>query len=316
MLQQTQVNTVIPYYLRFMERFPTVTDLARATTDQVLHLWTGLGYYARARNLHDAAKTVVAERQGRFPGSVEGLMELPGIGKSTAGAIVALAMNTRAAILDGNVKRVLTRFHGIEGWPGQAKTNRQLWDLAESKLPEQDIASYTQAMMDLGATVCTRSNPTCEECPLNDDCEARRHDLTASIPGKKPRKTLPVKSIAMFILQNDAGEVLLEKRPPSGIWGSLWSLPELADSEGAIDLQYPGLELESKRELTKIRHSFTHFHLEITPVHLCAREKAGAVMDSPSWLWYPLNSSGKTGPREIGLAAPVKKLLSTLAESV
>ncbi|HIL64108.1 MAG TPA: adenine DNA glycosylase [Porticoccaceae bacterium] len=316
MLQQTQVKTVIPYYLRFMERFPTVTDLARAKLDQVLYLWTGLGYYARASNLHAAAKTVVAEQHGHFPGSVEGLMELPGIGKSTAGAILALALNTRAPILDANVKRVLTRFHKIEGWPGQAKTNRQLWDLAESKLPERDIASYTQAMMDLGATVCTRSKPICEECPLYENCAARSHNLTASIPGKKPRKALPVKSVAMFILQNDAGEVLLEKRPPNGIWGSLWSLPEAADPKAVIDLQYPGLELEAKRELTKIRHSFTHFHLEIIPVHLYAREKTGAVMDSQSWLWYPLNSSGKTSSREIGLAAPVKELLSTLAQSI
>ena len=243
-------------------------------------------------------------------------MQLRGISRSTAGAILAPALNTRAAILDGNVKRVLARFHRIEGWPGQAKPNRQLWDLAESKLPERDIAAYTQAMMDLGATVCTRSKPSCGECPLYTDCEARRHDLIASIPGRKPRKTLPLKSIAMFILQNDADEVLLEKRPPSGIWGSLWSLPEAPHPQDAIDLQYPGLELKSKRELNKIRHSFTHFHLEITPVHLRVREKTGAVMDSQSWLWYPLNSSGKTSLREIGLAAPVKKLLSALAESV
>ena len=316
MLQQTQVNTVIPYYLRFMDRFPGVTDLARASTDQVLHLWTGLGYYARARNLHDAAKTIVTQHRGRFPSSVLELMQLRGIGKSTAGAIVALAMNTRAPILDGNVKRLLARFHKIEGWPGRAKTNRQLWELAESKLPERDIAKYTQAMMDLGATVCKRSKPACEECPLIDDCEAHRHNLIASIPGKKPRKTLPVKSIAMFILQNDAGEVLLEKRPPSGIWGSLWSLPEAPHPQDAIGLQYPGLELKNKRELSKIRHSFTHFHLEIIPVHLRVREKTGAVMDSQSWLWYPLNSSGKTSSREIGLAAPVKKILSTLAQSV
>ena len=315
MLQQTQVSTVIPYYQRFMARFPTIAKLAEADTDQVLHLWTGLGYYARARNLHKAANTVKTELQGRFPNNVEALMKLSGIGRSTAGAIAALAMNIRAPILDGNVKRVLTRFHKIDGWPERANTKRQLWILAESLLPQRDIADYTQAMMDLGATVCTRSKPACGECPLNEDCEARKHNLITTIPGRKPRKILPVRSVAMFILQNDAGEVLLEKRPPSGIWGSLWSLPEAEDPRDSIELQHLNLELESRQELSKIRHTFTHFHLDITPVRLRAREKSGAVMDSQSWLWYPLDSSGGNRSREIGLAAPVKKLLSSLDTS-
>jgi len=308
MLQQTQVGTVIPYYLRFMERFPTVHSLAAAETDQVLHLWTGLGYYARARNLHKAAQAVVDQHRGELPISVEALMQLSGIGQSTAGAIAAISMDIRAPILDGNVKRVLTRFMAIDGWPERSQIKQQLWELADSLLPTKNFASYTQAMMDLGATVCKRAAPLCDECPLRIDCEAFKQDSIARYPGKKPKKALPVKSVAMFMVQNEAGAVLLQKRPPTGIWGSLFSLPEESDAAQQPDLGHIDVEQIEREELAKIRHRFSHYHLDITPVHLRVRDKTSAVMDSSSWLWYPLDHS-----LEVGLAAPVKKLLSRLA---
>lgn len=314
MLQQTQVNTVIPYYLRFMERFPTVKDLALADSDQVLHLWTGLGYYARARNLHKTAQIIADEYRGEFPQSVELLGELPGIGQSTAGAIAALSMHIKAPILDGNVKRVLTRYHAIEGWPEQAKVKNRLWEIAESLLPKNHIAKYTQAMMDLGATVCTRSKPLCDSCPLSANCEAFKRDLTASIPGKKPKKALPVKTVAMFIILNKAGEVLLQKRPPSGIWGSLFSLPEATDTKQLPELGPIGDGISYRtgsKKLPRIRHSFSHYHLDITPVLLPVELNGSTVMDSQGWLWYPLAHT-----LEVGLAAPVKKLLTELSDKL
>jgi len=312
MLQQTQVNTVIPYYLRFMERYPTVQHLAEAETDHVLHLWTGLGYYARARNLHTASKTIAASHQGELPNSVEQLMELEGIGQSTAGAIAALSMNIRAPILDGNVKRVLTRFHAIEGWPEQNKIKSKLWEIAERLTPTARVDDYTQAMMDLGSMVCTRSKPLCKDCPLSSKCESLKLELTHSIPGKKPKKTLPIKSVAMFILQNEKGEVLLEKRPPSGIWGSLFSLPEAADVDQMPELGNIVIDeeaFEAKEVLESIRHTFSHYHLDINPISLRNYRKADEVAESDSWLWYPLDHSV-----EVGLAAPVKKLLNKLAK--
>ncbi len=312
MLQQTQVSTVIPYYQRFMKRFATVQDLAAADTDQVLHLWTGLGYYARARNLHKAAKTIVKDYQRNFPQSVERLIELPGIGQSTAAAIAAISMNIRAAILDGNVKRVLTRYYAIEGWPEKSAVNKELWKLAESVTPQKQVADYSQAIMDLGATVCTRSAPSCTVCPLHADCSARKQSRVAEFPGKKKKKALPVKSTAMFILQNEAHEVLLEKRPATGIWGSLYSLPESADARTSPDI---GQSTHNKNKFKKlealptIRHSFSHYHLDITPVLVLASNKLNKVAETDRWLWYPLDHS-----MEVGLAAPVKKLLSQLAE--
>ena len=312
MLQQTQVATVIDYYQRFMQRFPTVEDLAKAETDQVLHLWTGLGYYARARNLHKTAQIVASEYKGKFPQSVELLNELPGIGQSTAGAIASLAMHIKAPILDGNVKRVLTRYYAIEGWPEQSKVKSKLWGIAESLLPENDIAKYTQAMMDLGATVCARSKPACADCPLNKNCKALKQDLLTSIPGKKPKKLMPVKSVTMFILQNEAGEILLEKRPPSGIWGSLFSLPEGTNSDQTPELGHLNTAIRisaDRKVLPQIRHTFSHYHLDITPVLAPVTTKASTVMDSQSWLWYPLDHSV-----EVGLAAPIKKLLNEINE--
>lgn len=321
MLQQTQVATVIPYYQRFMARFPDVHALAAAPVDQVLHLWTGLGYYARARNLHKAAQQVCAEHQGHFPDSVKELESLPGIGRSTAGAIAALAMHMRAPILDGNVKRVLTRYFAIAGYPESSAVKTRLWELAESLLPESGIAAYTQALMDLGATLCTRSQPDCGRCPLADRCQALAADAIATYPGKKPRQDKPVKAVQMIILRNGQGEVLLEKRADTGIWGGLYSLPErpLAKPTGQNEPaaqctnEFNGLpcDLTAAIRLPQVRHSFTHYHLDIFPLLIEAEpntnEAAGAA-DSDRWLWYPLNHS-----LEVGLAAPVKKLLSELA---
>lgn len=313
MLQQTQVSTVIPYFERFTGRFPTVTDLAKADIDQVLHLWTGLGYYARARNLHKAANQVVDEFSGVFPDTVAALELLPGIGLSTAGAIASLSMNIRAPILDGNVKRVLTRFHAIPGWPEQAKIKTQLWQVAESLLPATRFADYTQAMMDLGATVCTRSKPLCESCPLSRDCASLKQDKIGEIPGKKPKKTLPVREVTLYILRNDRNEVLLEKRPASGIWGGLYSLPEgQADEAPSI----PNLTIASaKSERPLFRHTFSHYHLDISPVEYSAKAHSSGVSEIDRWLWYPIRQEDGASATEVGLAAPIKKILKQLASS-
>ena len=312
MLQQTQVATVIPYFERFMERFPTVEALAEADIDQVLHLWTGLGYYARARNLHKAAAVVCAEHEGKFPASVEELEALPGIGRSTAGAIAALSMQIRAPILDGNVKRVLARYLAIPGWPEQSAVKAQLWSVAEQLTPDERVADYTQAMMDLGATVCSRSKPDCASCPLNSDCTALAKDDIKSFPGKKPRKALPVKATMMLVVRDTAGRVLLQKRPPQGIWGSLYSFPEMAEeSESVAQQSLPGLSGLNREDATllPLRHTFSHYHLDITPVQYRTQEQVDQIADSDRWLWYPLDHS-----LQVGLAAPVKKLLNRLAE--
>ncbi|MBD3609161.1 MAG: A/G-specific adenine glycosylase, partial [Gammaproteobacteria bacterium] len=226
MLQQTQVTTVIPYFERFITRFPDIATLAMAKQDEVLHLWTGLGYYARARNLHKAAQIIQQQYQGRFPEDFDQVIALPGIGRSTAGAILAQAMEQRHAILDGNVKRLLSRLYVIEGWPGEKQTENKLWQLAEELTPRQRIADYTQAVMDIGATLCKRSKPDCDHCPFHNHCQARRQGRQAELPHRKPKKDKPVKRCHMLILQDAQGHVLLQQRPPSGIWGGLWSLPE------------------------------------------------------------------------------------------
>lgn len=309
MLQQTQVATVIPYFERFLQAFPTVNDLAEASEDAVLHHWTGLGYYARARNLHAAAKTVVAEHGGEFPKSLEGLMSLKGIGRSTAGAIAAISMGLPASILDGNVKRVLARHRAIEGWPEQTAVRNTLWAIAEELTPRQRTADYTQAMMDLGATLCVRSKPRCEDCPLLDDCAAYARGLVKEIPGKKPKKTIPVRKTVFLIVEDGAGSVLLEKRPAAGIWGSLYSFPESDDSytlsasaPAAVDSEAPAAE----EQLPPLRHTFSHFHLDIMPVRLPA-VRLNSSQEPGRWLWYPLD-----GSVEVGLAAPVDKLLRRL----
>ena len=325
MLQQTRVGTVIPYFQRFMARFPDVVALAAAEIDQVLHLWTGLGYYARARNLHKAARTIVEKHGGRFPDTVEELERLSGIGRSTAGAILTLAHGRPAPILDGNVKRVLARCFAVAGYPGSGKTRSELWALAERLLPCQSdesrigseqsrIAAYTQGMMDLGATLCTRTNPDCPQCPLQHCCLARQRGETDRYPGKKPPRKLPVRSVTMFILQDSEGRVLLEQRPPNGIWGSLYSFPQTETQDGTPTLPagLAGLRLanEAPSELPPIRHGFSHFQLDITPLHYKLAQTASAVADSGRWLWYSI-----VDPAEVGLAAPVRKLLATLASA-
>ncbi len=311
MLQQTQVTTVIPYFERFVARFPDVASLAAAPVDDVLHLWTGLGYYARARNLHRCAQMVVSDHGGEFPADLDALAALPGIGRSTAGAILSIAFQKRAAILDGNVKRVLARYHAIPGWPGETDTLRQLWHYAEQYTPTRRVNHYTQAIMDLGATLCTRSKPVCGICPLVDGCLAHAQGRTRDFPGKKPKKTLPEKSVQMLMLRNPAGDLLLLQRPSHGIWGGLWSFPELASDEDAchyVEDHYgrvAGVEVWDTW-----RHTFSHYHLDITPVLLQLRREPDRIAEGPAQVWYnPLQ------PPALGLAAPVKQLLQKLADA-
>jgi A/G-specific adenine glycosylase len=310
MLQQTQVNTVIPYFERFMARFPTAQDLAAAPEDEVLHLWTGLGYYARARNLHAAARQVVDRLDSEFPRDVEGLMALPGIGRSTAGAIASIAFGQRAAILDGNVKRVLARFHAVAGWPGKTDVHNRLWAIAENYTPQERHADYTQAMMDLGATLCTRSAPACYRCPLRTDCAADRSGTQRDYPGRKPKKSLPVRSTRFLMARDRQGLIWLEKRPATGIWGGLWCFPELEDKTAAEDwcLDHFGSPPESVTRWPAFRHTFSHYHLDIEPLLLQLSSAPEAVMADDRQLWYNVRQ-----PPEIGLAAPVVGLLQQLA---
>lgn len=314
MLQQTQVTTVIPYYERFMQSFPDIKKLALADTDKVLHHWTGLGYYARARNLHKTAQLIHHQYKGVFPTSIDELIELPGIGRSTAGAIIALASNKRAAILDGNVKRVLCRYHCIEGWPQQGQALQELWKLAEQLTPDTDCRDYTQAMMDLGATICTRSKPQCSACPLQLDCQAYLSKRTAEFPNKKPKKRIPQKSTQMLILHSRNGQkVLLEKRPSQGIWGGLWSFPEIQDQD-SIDhfLHSNGFNVTGNAiQWDEIPHTFSHFKLIIKPQLLTLSKEATTIMEKPDWHWYDLNK-----PSELGLAAPVKTILKKLGNAL
>jgi len=309
MLQQTQVSTVLNYFDRFMSALPTVQALAEAPEDEVLHLWTGLGYYTRARNLQKTAKIVVAEYGGEFPQNVEKLTELPGIGLSTAGAIASLSMGLRAPILDGNVKRVLARYTAQEGYPGEPRVAKQLWATAERFTPHARVNNYTQAMMDLGATLCTRSKPSCLLCPLERGCQAHMLGLEIRYPIPKPRKTVPQKRTLMPMFANGEGEILLYRRPSTGLWGGLWSLPELDDFD---DLQHlalqHSLELGTHHALPGLIHTFSHFQLTIEPWLVQVQTSPHHVAEA-DWLWYNLAT-----PPRLGLAAPVKKLLKRAAD--
>lgn len=311
MLQQTQVQTVIPYFERFMQRFPDRETLAAAPLDDVLHYWSGLGYYARARNLHMAAQQIGNQHAGQFPEDLAGLQQLPGIGRSTAGAILSLAFQQRQPILDGNVKRVLTRFHSVEGWPGNKAVENLLWELADHHTPDHEVAAYTQAIMDLGATLCTRNRPRCEECPLQADCAASRSGRQNDFPFSKPKKTLPVKKKLFLILQNNQNEILLEKRPLSGIWGGLWSLPEcdIDDDLREFCNQHYACKLTNQKTLKPMQHTFSHFHLHITPILAQITHNTTMVMEPGKTLWY-----NNKQPENIGLAAPVARLLKHLKE--
>lgn len=312
MLQQTQVATVIPYFERFVVRFPDLLSLAAAHEDEVLALWSGLGYYSRARNLHAAARIVAMHHGGAFPITPDTIAQLPGVGRSTAAAIAALAFSQRCAILDGNVKRVLARHSGITGWPGDRKVEAVLWQWAESRLPPcspkstRAIETYTQGMMDLGALVCTRSQPACMTCPINADCVAHTQNRTTELPTPRPPKTLPERQVQMLLLL-DRGELLLEKRPPHGIWGGLWSLPEIAvnDDPTRHCHEHFGYTPQTRHALPQLNHSFTHFKLHIQPVQL---QLAPRHTTLPGQIWLsPIDAMNAALP------APVRKLVGQLA---
>ena len=307
MLQQTQVATVIAYYRRFMRRFPTLTSLSRAPLDEVLYLWTGLGYYARARNLHRAAQLLTAEHGGRFPTDFAAVSALPGVGRSTAGAILALSQGQRHPILDGNVKRVLTRHDAVAGWPGDKTVESRLWALAELYTPTREVAAYTQAIMDLGATLCTRRRPRCAECPVVADCRAHAAGRETQFPAARPKKALPVKRTRMFMVRR-GGAVLLEQRPPAGLWGGLWGFPEAAadmDPQQWCQERF-GVAPHAAEVWPRLRHGFSHFNLEIEPVVVDLADTPAAVQDKDGELWY------QEGQVRLGMAAPVMKLLEAL----
>jgi A/G-specific adenine glycosylase len=308
MLQQTQVATAIPYFERFMARFPDVASLAAAPLDEVMRLWSGLGYYARSRNLHRAASVVMERHAGRFPLTLPEVQALPGVGRSTAAAIVAFATGEPHAILDGNVKRVMARHFGVGGAVDSAPVLAKLWALAESQVPKKSVERYTQGLMDLGATVCTRANPACGNCPVRATCVASREGRIAQLPGRKASRPSPARAIAMLVVVS-RGEVLLEKRPASGIWGGLWSLPEAPPD--ADPARWVGktlrLRVERVEALEPFTHAFTHFTLAVAPWLV---EVAGdaSVAGEPFAMWLALQDAPSAA-----LPAPVKKLLARLA---
>jgi A/G-specific adenine glycosylase len=304
MLQQTQVTTVIPYFNQFIQAFPDIHQLADAPIDSVLHLWSGLGYYARARNLHKTAQ-IISKQQGQFPDDLDSLMQLPGIGRSTAGAISSIALNKSQPILDGNVRRVLARFHAISGWTGNTKISNELWQISTRYTPSVHFADYTQAMMDLGATVCVRSQPKCTECPIHSDCLARIENKVAELPTPKPKKTIPVKHSTFLLLHNNEGHILLEKRPPTGIWGGLWSLPEY-DSLSDIQawLLENNMTTQSIQQLDEQRHTFSHYHLDYTPIIVKTENPINIVMEANQTVWYKSDEVNA-----LGLPTPIKRLL-------
>ncbi|MGI4812509.1 MAG: A/G-specific adenine glycosylase [Janthinobacterium lividum] len=322
MLQQTQVATVIPYYARFMTRFPSVGALAAAPVDEVMAHWSGLGYYSRARNLHRCAIAVMDTHQGVFPTDAATLAELPGIGRSTAAAIAAFSSGARAAILDGNVKRVLARVYGIEGWPSERRVEQAMWTLAEALLPAPDsesIADYTQGLMDLGATLCVRSRPLCQRCPLMSDCVAFREKRQAELPTRRTKKPLPTRQTSMLVLRRGEA-VLLYRRPPTGIWGGLWSLPEAADASVLAERARTWGVSDALQPLAEIAHTFTHFRLEISALegHVAESQPAlpgqgggdaGCAEDEFAWV-----ALGRLN--EVGVPAPVRKLLDSMSGSL
>ncbi|MEQ4838142.1 A/G-specific adenine glycosylase [Enterobacter hormaechei] len=306
MLQQTQVATVIPYFERFMARFPTITDLANAPLDEVLHLWTGLGYYARARNLHKAAQQVATRHNGKFPETFDEVADLPGVGRSTAGAILSLSLGKHFPILDGNVKRVLARCYAIDGWPGKKEVEKRLWEISEAVTPAKGVARFNQAMMDLGAMVCTRSKPKCELCPVNNLCVAYANHTWTQYPGKKPKQTLPERTGYMLLMQH-GDEVFLAQRPPSGLWGGLYCFPQFEDEASLRAwLEQRGIAADTLTQLNAFRHTFSHFHLDIVPMWLPVSSFT-SCMDEGTALWYNLAQ-----PPSVGLAAPVERLLQQL----
>ncbi|WP_392564679.1 A/G-specific adenine glycosylase [Orbus wheelerorum] len=307
MLQQTQVVTVIPYFTRFIASFPTITDIAKAPIDDVLHLWTGLGYYARARNLHKTAKIIAEKFAGIFPTQFDDVLNLPGIGRSTAGAILSLSQKQHFAILDGNVKRVLSRYFAIEGWPGNKSIENQLWQLSEHVTPKKEVDKFNQAMMDIGAIICTRSKPKCKQCPLRQGCIAFKNDSWQCYPTKKPKKTLPTKTAYFLVLAKNK-TIWLEKRPPAGIWGGLYCFPQFSSYDDiSIWLKKMAIITQKPTQLIALKHTFSHFHLDMVPIY-AQIEQNKACLDESHGCWYNLSS-----PPLIGLATPVNNLLKQLS---
>lgn len=305
MLQQTQVVTVIPYFEHFMQRFPELAELANTPLDEVLSFWSGLGYYARARNLHATAKIILDKNKGVFPQQLNELIALPGIGRSTAGAIASLAMGQATPILDGNVKRVLCRVFAIDGWPGRAETLKKLWSIAECYTPENKTGQYNQAIMDIGATVCTRSKPKCGACPLVQQCIGKAEQLTDSLPTPKAKTTLPIRKAYWLVLHGVEG-VFLSKQPTIGLWGGLWVLPQvknIAEVEAWCNRQ--GLTALSIERKEQKRHTFSHFHLDYTPIHIEVSTKASRVTEKDNTCWYTPKSEVK-----LGLPSPVSQILN------
>ncbi|MCB1559620.1 MAG: A/G-specific adenine glycosylase, partial [Xanthomonadales bacterium] len=308
MLQQTQVATVIGYFQRFVDAIPDLPALANAELDAVLTLWSGLGYYSRARNLHRAARICLAEHDGELPTNIESLQALPGIGRSTAGAILAQAHGQRFAILDGNVKRLLCRFHGVEGWPGLAAVQKQLWSLAERHLPESQLVDYTQAQMDLGATICRRSHANCGACPLASDCIACREDRVSLLPTRKPAKALPARETMMLLIEDDQGRLLLERRAPTGVWAGLWSLPEAQHQTDAE--RWVARHCVNARSLPapeRFSHVFSHFRLNIEPRRWAIGAAKSAIADDDSHRWIEPGALDT-----VGLPQPVRRLIRSL----
>ncbi len=307
MLQQTQVKTVIPYFNKFIDRFPDIHTLAAASTDDVLAYWSGLGYYARARNLLKAAKYCEESHSGELPKTPEALMALPGIGESTANAIYSQAHNKPAVILDGNVKRVLSRHFAVKGWPGKSSVHKHLWNIAGQLLPPNRGADYSQAIMDLGATVCTRSKPDCRHCPISEDCKAFTSNTVENYPARRPRLKISKKSFQMLILTDKNANVLLERRPPAGIWGGLWALP--ANDNGEPLLQRLGVTDNGLQQLPTLQHQLTHMQMNITPLIGLTEPTPTGVECSDNQRWF--------GPHEwpgLGLPKPVRQLLETYLE--
>ncbi|MFB6422143.1 MAG: A/G-specific adenine glycosylase [Candidatus Malihini olakiniferum] len=314
MLQQTRVSTVIPYFQRFVSFFPDIQSLATASLDEVLHLWTGLGYYARARNLHKSAQIIMNQHGGKFPTTIESVTALPGIGRSTAGAVLSLSLGQSYPILDGNVKRVLARCYSVAGWPGKRGVERQLWDLSKQMMPDKDISKFNQAVMDLGAIVCTHNRPKCEFCPLKNGCMAYANYSWANYPGKKLKKALPEKK-TWFLLLQKGNKVWLQQRPAMGLWGGLFCFPQFSsDHDVEPWLQKRSLKIRDMRRLVSFRHTFSHFYLKIIPLLVplpidasyafrdaCVEEKIG--------FWYNLEQQPA-----VGLAAPVERLLRALTQ--
>lgn len=312
MLQQTQVSTVIPYFERFMQRFPDVRTLAQASTDDVLQFWAGLGYYARGRNLHRAAQQMVEQHDGNVPQDIESVSALPGVGRSTAGAILAQAFGQRHAILDGNVRRVLARHAGIDGWPGLPKVQARLWEIAQAHLPNARLADYTQALMDLGASLCRARAPQCERCPVREDCVAHRDDRVAELPARRPTRARVQREAHVLLLVDGHDRVLVERRPPTGIWGGLWC-PPVIDMDGAEDwrahARHRGAAPDSARPLPVLHHAFTHFDLALQPLRIpCIDVVPSTIAENAEQAWIKL-SDPATWP---GLPAPIRKLVAQL----